>query len=161
MWATILALIWLHGLKLDVQDEWQLLAIKAASWIRAQKGNHHNNKCWSDDFNCVLVILYIQCINGLFWFFFFYFSTMCDRVCGSWKCTVGMWGAERFPGDLKIYLFWLLLQDWKRGTDLLHPVFTSPTLNVYYGCYFVAICLYDILCLSIFALCFIHAGSAI
>ncbi|XP_053176996.1 von Willebrand factor A domain-containing protein 5A-like [Scomber japonicus] len=37
VWATILALIWLHGLKLDVQDEWQLLAMKAASWIRAQK----------------------------------------------------------------------------------------------------------------------------
>ncbi|XP_053176692.1 von Willebrand factor A domain-containing protein 5A-like [Scomber japonicus] len=37
VWATILALIWLHGFKLDVQDEWQLLAMKAASWIRAQK----------------------------------------------------------------------------------------------------------------------------
>ncbi|XP_062274902.1 von Willebrand factor A domain-containing protein 5A-like isoform X1 [Scomber scombrus] len=37
VWATILALIWLHGFKLDVQDEWQLLAMKAASWLRAQK----------------------------------------------------------------------------------------------------------------------------
>lgn len=45
VWATILALIWLHGFKSDVQDEWELLAMKAASWLCAQKGNHHNNKC--------------------------------------------------------------------------------------------------------------------
>ncbi|XP_062275290.1 von Willebrand factor A domain-containing protein 5A-like [Scomber scombrus] len=37
VWATILALIWLHGFKSDVQDEWQLLVMKAASWLRAQK----------------------------------------------------------------------------------------------------------------------------
>ncbi|XP_054651110.1 von Willebrand factor A domain-containing protein 5A-like isoform X3 [Dunckerocampus dactyliophorus] len=37
VWATILALIWLHGFKSDAQDEWQLLAMKAASWLRAQK----------------------------------------------------------------------------------------------------------------------------
>ena len=45
VWATILPLIWLHGFKSNVQDEWELLAMKAASWLRAQKGNHHNNKC--------------------------------------------------------------------------------------------------------------------
>uniref|UniRef100_I3JMI1 VWFA domain-containing protein n=1 Tax=Oreochromis niloticus TaxID=8128 RepID=I3JMI1_ORENI len=36
VWATILALIWLHGFKMDAKDEWELLAMKAASWIHAQ-----------------------------------------------------------------------------------------------------------------------------
>ncbi|XP_078023378.1 von Willebrand factor A domain-containing protein 5A-like [Epinephelus lanceolatus] len=36
VWATILALIWLHGSKMDAQDEWELLAMKAVSWLRAQ-----------------------------------------------------------------------------------------------------------------------------
>ncbi|XP_038549931.1 von Willebrand factor A domain-containing protein 5A-like [Micropterus salmoides] len=36
VWATILALIWLHGFKMDAQEEWELLAIKAVSWLRAQ-----------------------------------------------------------------------------------------------------------------------------
>uniref|UniRef100_A0A671W3T8 VIT domain-containing protein n=1 Tax=Sparus aurata TaxID=8175 RepID=A0A671W3T8_SPAAU len=36
VWATILALIWLHGFKMDAQEEWELLAMKAASWLRAQ-----------------------------------------------------------------------------------------------------------------------------
>ncbi|XP_029301684.1 von Willebrand factor A domain-containing protein 5A-like [Cottoperca gobio] len=36
VWATILALIWLHGFKMDSQEEWELLAMKAASWLRAQ-----------------------------------------------------------------------------------------------------------------------------
>lgn len=38
MWATILALVWLHGLQSEARDEWQLLALKAAAWLRAQKG---------------------------------------------------------------------------------------------------------------------------
>ncbi|KAM9733626.1 von Willebrand factor A domain-containing protein 5A-like isoform 2-T2 [Menidia menidia] len=37
VWATILALIWLHGFKMDAKEEWELLAAKAASWLRAQK----------------------------------------------------------------------------------------------------------------------------
>nr|XP_046246259.1 von Willebrand factor A domain-containing protein 5A-like isoform X2 [Scatophagus argus] len=36
VWATILALIWLHGFKMDAQEEWELLALKAVSWLRAQ-----------------------------------------------------------------------------------------------------------------------------
>ncbi|XP_034080601.1 von Willebrand factor A domain-containing protein 5A-like [Gymnodraco acuticeps] len=36
VWATILALIWLHGFKMDAQEEWELLAMKAVSWLRAQ-----------------------------------------------------------------------------------------------------------------------------
>uniref|UniRef100_A0A8C4E6E3 von Willebrand factor A domain-containing protein 5A n=1 Tax=Dicentrarchus labrax TaxID=13489 RepID=A0A8C4E6E3_DICLA len=39
LWATILALIWLHGFKVDAQDEWQLLAMKAVSWLRAQNAS--------------------------------------------------------------------------------------------------------------------------
>ncbi|XP_028274817.1 von Willebrand factor A domain-containing protein 5A-like isoform X4 [Parambassis ranga] len=35
-WATILALIWLHGFKMDAKEEWELLAMKAVSWLRAQ-----------------------------------------------------------------------------------------------------------------------------
>uniref|UniRef100_A0A8D3ECW5 von Willebrand factor A domain-containing protein 5A-like n=1 Tax=Scophthalmus maximus TaxID=52904 RepID=A0A8D3ECW5_SCOMX len=42
LWATILALIWLHGVKVDAKEEWELLAMKAVSWLRAQNGN--NNK---------------------------------------------------------------------------------------------------------------------
>ncbi|XP_061536809.1 von Willebrand factor A domain-containing protein 5A-like isoform X2 [Phycodurus eques] len=36
VWATVLALVWLHGLKLDAQVEWKLLARKAVSWLVAQ-----------------------------------------------------------------------------------------------------------------------------
>ncbi|XP_059187471.1 von Willebrand factor A domain-containing protein 5A-like [Centropristis striata] len=47
VWATILALIWLHGFKMDAQEEWELLAMKAVSWLRenGQNGNSQNNKC--------------------------------------------------------------------------------------------------------------------
>ncbi|XP_072249002.1 von Willebrand factor A domain-containing protein 5A-like [Leuresthes tenuis] len=36
VWATILALIWLHAFNMDAKEEWELLAAKAASWLRAQ-----------------------------------------------------------------------------------------------------------------------------
>uniref|UniRef100_A0A3Q1G1J9 von Willebrand factor A domain containing 5A n=1 Tax=Acanthochromis polyacanthus TaxID=80966 RepID=A0A3Q1G1J9_9TELE len=36
LWATILALIWLRGFKMDAKEEWELLATKAVSWLRAQ-----------------------------------------------------------------------------------------------------------------------------
>ncbi|XP_068563203.1 von Willebrand factor A domain-containing protein 5A-like [Cebidichthys violaceus] len=39
VWVTILALIWLHGFKMDAQEEWELLAMKAVSWLRAQKAS--------------------------------------------------------------------------------------------------------------------------
>ncbi|XP_028429045.1 von Willebrand factor A domain-containing protein 5A isoform X2 [Perca flavescens] len=39
VWATILALIWLHGFKMDAQEEWKLLAMKAVSWLRAQNAS--------------------------------------------------------------------------------------------------------------------------
>ncbi|KAK7117259.1 hypothetical protein R3I94_022728 [Phoxinus phoxinus] len=37
VWATLLALIWLYGCKIDQRVEWQFVAMKAASWIRSQK----------------------------------------------------------------------------------------------------------------------------
>ncbi|RXN10801.1 von Willebrand factor A domain-containing 5A-like protein [Labeo rohita] len=37
VWATLLALIWLYGCKIEQQVEWQLVAMKAASWIGSQK----------------------------------------------------------------------------------------------------------------------------
>ncbi|XP_055049199.2 von Willebrand factor A domain-containing protein 5A isoform X1 [Misgurnus anguillicaudatus] len=37
VWATVLALIWLHAYKKDDEVEWQFVAMKAASWIRSQK----------------------------------------------------------------------------------------------------------------------------
>ena len=40
VWATVLALIWLHGSQMGFQDEWQILATKALSWLRAQKVPH-------------------------------------------------------------------------------------------------------------------------
>ncbi|XP_068601354.1 von Willebrand factor A domain-containing protein 5A-like [Brachionichthys hirsutus] len=36
-WATILALAWLHGFQMDAKDEWELLAMKAVQWLRAEK----------------------------------------------------------------------------------------------------------------------------
>ncbi|XP_071216064.1 von Willebrand factor A domain-containing protein 5A-like isoform X7 [Salvelinus alpinus] len=37
VWATVLALVWLYGFKMEAQEEWQFLATKAVSWIQAQK----------------------------------------------------------------------------------------------------------------------------
>ncbi|XP_033832812.1 von Willebrand factor A domain-containing protein 5A-like isoform X1 [Periophthalmus magnuspinnatus] len=37
VWATVLALVWLHGVRADAQDEWELLVIKAVAWLRSQK----------------------------------------------------------------------------------------------------------------------------
>ncbi|KAM9811854.1 von Willebrand factor A domain-containing protein 5A-like [Syngnathus typhle] len=37
VWATVVALVWLHGFKSDAEVEWKLLARKAVSWLLAQK----------------------------------------------------------------------------------------------------------------------------
>ncbi|XP_064828803.1 von Willebrand factor A domain-containing protein 5A-like [Oncorhynchus masou masou] len=37
LWATVLALVWLYGFKMEAQEQWQFLAMKAVSWIQAQK----------------------------------------------------------------------------------------------------------------------------
>ncbi len=33
VWATILALIWFHGFKMDAQEEWELLAMEAVVFV--------------------------------------------------------------------------------------------------------------------------------
>ncbi|XDV51054.1 hypothetical protein PO909_020006 [Leuciscus waleckii] len=37
VWATVLALIWLHTCRSEDQVEWQFVAMKAEAWIRSQK----------------------------------------------------------------------------------------------------------------------------
>ncbi|XP_029699270.1 von Willebrand factor A domain-containing protein 5A-like isoform X2 [Takifugu rubripes] len=44
VWATILALIWLRGEKMDAEDEWSLLAQKALSWLQATNAPY-STKC--------------------------------------------------------------------------------------------------------------------
>ncbi|XP_071988863.1 von Willebrand factor A domain-containing protein 5A-like isoform X2 [Engystomops pustulosus] len=39
VWATVLALIWLHASCLDQREEWELLEGKALSWIKAKAGS--------------------------------------------------------------------------------------------------------------------------
>ncbi|XP_020564122.1 von Willebrand factor A domain-containing protein 5A isoform X2 [Oryzias latipes] len=36
-WATVLALIWLHSSKVEAKKEWELIAVKAVSWLKTQK----------------------------------------------------------------------------------------------------------------------------
>ncbi|XP_048837056.1 von Willebrand factor A domain-containing protein 5A-like [Brienomyrus brachyistius] len=38
VWATVLAVLWLHVHKMDFKDEWQFVAAKAVAWIKAQSG---------------------------------------------------------------------------------------------------------------------------
>ncbi|MFT7803509.1 von Willebrand factor A domain-containing protein 5A-like [Arapaima gigas] len=38
VWATVLAVLWLHGHKAESKDEWQFVATKAMAWIKAQSG---------------------------------------------------------------------------------------------------------------------------
>uniref|UniRef100_A0A3B4X7E0 von Willebrand factor A domain-containing protein 5A-like n=1 Tax=Seriola lalandi dorsalis TaxID=1841481 RepID=A0A3B4X7E0_SERLL len=51
LWATILALIWLHAFKMDAKEEWELLAMKAVSWLRAQNGKNHDSNADAVVFN--------------------------------------------------------------------------------------------------------------
>ncbi|KAG9488268.1 hypothetical protein GDO78_007852 [Eleutherodactylus coqui] len=39
VWATVLALIWLHASCLDQKEEWELLEYKAMSWLKAKAGS--------------------------------------------------------------------------------------------------------------------------
>ncbi|NP_001079962.1 von Willebrand factor A domain containing 5A S homeolog [Xenopus laevis] len=39
VWATLLAVIWLHAHCLDQRDEWELLEHKAVSWIKSRAGS--------------------------------------------------------------------------------------------------------------------------
>uniref|UniRef100_A0A8C9TK71 von Willebrand factor A domain-containing protein 5A-like n=1 Tax=Scleropages formosus TaxID=113540 RepID=A0A8C9TK71_SCLFO len=37
VWATVLAVLWLHGHKAEFRDEWQFVATKAMTWVRASR----------------------------------------------------------------------------------------------------------------------------
>ncbi|KAF6736134.1 von Willebrand factor A domain-containing protein 5A [Oryzias melastigma] len=37
VWATVLALIWLHSCKLEAKEEWELVAMKAVLWLQTRK----------------------------------------------------------------------------------------------------------------------------
>ncbi|CAM4549631.1 unnamed protein product [Lepidochelys kempii] len=38
IWATVLAVVWLHGRAAGQRDEWELLEAKAVGWVRGQAG---------------------------------------------------------------------------------------------------------------------------
>ncbi|XP_062813696.1 von Willebrand factor A domain-containing protein 5A [Anolis carolinensis] len=38
VWATVLAILWLHSKALEQRDEWELLEAKALSWLKATSG---------------------------------------------------------------------------------------------------------------------------
>ncbi|XP_039355491.1 von Willebrand factor A domain-containing protein 5A-like [Mauremys reevesii] len=38
VWATVLAVVWLHGQAAGQRDEWELLEAKAVGWVRGQAG---------------------------------------------------------------------------------------------------------------------------
>ncbi|XP_041087625.1 von Willebrand factor A domain-containing protein 5A-like isoform X2 [Polyodon spathula] len=40
VWATVLGLLWLHGFRADLKDEWEFLAMKALSWVKGRAGDH-------------------------------------------------------------------------------------------------------------------------
>ncbi|XP_028931350.1 von Willebrand factor A domain-containing protein 5A-like [Ornithorhynchus anatinus] len=40
VWATVLAVVWLHSTSGDQKDEWELLEGKAVAWLRARAGTH-------------------------------------------------------------------------------------------------------------------------
>uniref|UniRef100_A0A3B5LTA8 von Willebrand factor A domain containing 5A n=1 Tax=Xiphophorus couchianus TaxID=32473 RepID=A0A3B5LTA8_9TELE len=81
VWASILALIWLHGFKMDVMEEWELLSMKAASWIKAQNGNIYNQQgsvtftmmCLKQKVKLDAKIILVKS--------FLSFSSTCVRVC--------------------------------------------------------------------------------
>uniref|UniRef100_A0AAX7ULE7 von Willebrand factor A domain containing 5A n=1 Tax=Astatotilapia calliptera TaxID=8154 RepID=A0AAX7ULE7_ASTCA len=102
VWATILALIWLHGFKMDAKDEWELLAAKAVSWLSAQKGSKHKNKhSVCDGYTELLQSLRLMLTGYFVLCVPFFSSTVCDRVCGSRKYIVGLQCAKNCPWPLR------------------------------------------------------------
>ena len=90
MWATILALIWLHDVKLDAKDEWNLLAKKAISWL-------HANDCESSVTHMLKCFGFFQFLLRTD-FVIFYCSIIFDKVCEYWKFSAWLQSAERSPG---------------------------------------------------------------
>ena len=82
MWATILALIWLHAFKMDAKEEWELLAAKAASWLRAQNGEtFHKCRTAVSFFKCLLVN--ISCYPTLITIFVCFCVFKSSATCGT------------------------------------------------------------------------------
>lgn len=40
VWATLLAVIWLHSNCMEQKDEWGLLSRKAVTWLKSKTGPH-------------------------------------------------------------------------------------------------------------------------
>lgn len=38
VWATVLAVVWLHSRSAAQREEWELLEIKAVGWLRSRAG---------------------------------------------------------------------------------------------------------------------------
>lgn len=105
---------------MDAKVEWELLAMKATSWLCGKRGKetNDNNSCYRVIFSLVhlfvrtrfdllVVLLFLSCVDT--W------------VCGSWKSTVGLWRAERGAGTLRFMLS-ILTQDYRETffNSLLH-----------------------------------------
>ncbi|XP_060112414.1 von Willebrand factor A domain-containing protein 5A-like [Heteronotia binoei] len=39
VWATVLAILWLHSNAVEQRDEWELLEAKALNWLQASSGS--------------------------------------------------------------------------------------------------------------------------
>uniref|UniRef100_A0A3B4XNV1 von Willebrand factor A domain-containing protein 5A-like n=1 Tax=Seriola lalandi dorsalis TaxID=1841481 RepID=A0A3B4XNV1_SERLL len=64
LWATILALIWLHAFKMDAKEEWELLAMKAVSWLRAQNGKNHDSNADAVVFNSISTCVHSSVLSA-------------------------------------------------------------------------------------------------
>lgn len=104
VWATILALLWLHGVKLDAKDEWNLLAKKAMSWLQANDGES------SVTLMLIFFIFFLASAQDSFCYFILQHhiqqsvSTLEIR-CLVAKCRKKLWDSEWFRlTSLLIYL---------------------------------------------------------
>lgn len=93
MWATILALIWLYGEKMDAEDEWGLLAQKALSWLQATNGmyNSHFKMVFSYQFLLRTQHFVLLLSSALF-----------NKVCRHWKFAAWLQSEERRSGTVKL-----------------------------------------------------------
>lgn len=104
MWATVLALIWLHGFKRAKKAEWELLSLKAASWLNDQNGIHRSVY--------FLLIIYWKCSIFFHINYDFFFPASCVTECVAagnalLGCSVqgeaiGIWGFPWFDFILSI-----------------------------------------------------------
>ncbi len=108
VWATLLALIWLYGCKIEQQVEWQFVAMKAASWIGSQKGeisipDHIDSvSVHQETFELISSVLWhthwFECVCVCF-------SGRSVSVCVFGECPARMSGDQRDSGNLKTSVF--------------------------------------------------------